>query len=174
MTPPTRLHLGCGDDYRRGWHNVDIATSVRTDQQIDLTELPWALPADHFEQIRAAHVLEHLPNQAAVLQECRRVLADGGRLTAILPVGVNAVSDPDHEKSWAWETPRYLCGARHWDVDTGLDVQHRDVTLWSTLPGVLGHLHRLSLRSRLGHYGPGAWCFSEPHSGGEFTVVFEA
>lgn len=174
MTLPDRLHLGCGEDYRPGWHNVDVAESVRTDQHLDVTDTPWPFPSDHFTEIRGEHIFEHLPNQTDVLRECRRVLTADGELTVIVPVGLNAITDPDHATVWTWDTPRYYCGARHWDVDTGLTVVDRDVRLWSTLPGLLGAVHRLSLKARFRYYDAGVWCFTEPYSSGEFTVVFEA
>ena len=169
---PNRLHLGCGRDYRDGWHNVDKSETIRTDQRFDLADPPWPLPADTFEEIHAAHVVEHLPDVAAFLSECKRVLTVDGHCTIVVPIGENAVADPDHEQIWAWNTPLYYTGERHWDSDCDLSVVDRDVRLWSTLSGWRNKLHRAMLTARLETVGPGQWCFSEPYTGGEFEVVF--
>jgi SAM-dependent methyltransferase len=172
MTGDT-LHLGCGEDYRRDAVNVDQSTAVRADMRFDIGDTPWPLADGSFGRIIANHIVEHLPDVAAVLSECRRVLQSGGTASVVVPIGQNARADPDHKHIWMWKTPTMYCGARHWDVDVGLTVQQRDVTLWTTLPGIFGTLHRATLRARLAYYGQGPWCFEEPHTGGEFTVVFE-
>lgn len=169
-----RLHLGCGRTYRVGWHNVDQSEEIPVDERVDLSDRPWPWSDDRFAAIHAAHVVEHLPDPGAFLRECRRVLSGGGELTLVVPIGLNAVADPDHEHEWTWKTPCYLTGARHWDEECRLTVVDRDVTLWSTLTGLPGRAHYWSLQARLALRGPGQWCFTEPHSGGEFTVRFQA
>jgi SAM-dependent methyltransferase len=42
-------------------------------------------PDGYFDRVVAVHVLEHLPNLPAALQEIRRVLKAGGRLSIVLP-----------------------------------------------------------------------------------------
>jgi len=169
-----KLHLGCGTEYREDWHNVDVVASVEPDQVVDLENTPWPWATDSVERIYAAHVLEHLSEPFEVLQECKRVLHDGATCTVIVPMGLNARADPDHEHVWTWQTPGFYTGKRHWDRDCGLDVSNRDVKLWSVLDGYIGKLHRWSLTARLQTRGAGQWCFSEPYTGGEFTVRFQA
>jgi len=166
------LHLGCGTDYREHAHNVDVNDRVRVDQRFDLENTPWPLPANEFAEIYAAHVVEHLSDVAGFLAECQRVLVPDGNLRVVVPIGVNAKADPDHENIWMWETPEMYCGKRHWDRDVGFTVQNRDVNLWSTLPGMFGTLHRQTIQARMELYGAGTWCFAEPHTSGEFGVVF--
>lgn len=47
------------------------------------TLLPY--PADHFDRVLAIHVLEHLPNLPAALDEVMRVLKPGGKFAVVLP-----------------------------------------------------------------------------------------
>lgn len=169
-----KLHLGCGTDYRQGWHNVDAVASVEPDQVVDLEQTPWPWETDSVKRIYGAHVIEHLSEPFEILQECKRVLHDGATCTIILPVGLNAVADPDHEHVWTWQTPGFYTGKRHWDRDCGLDLLDRDVTLWSTLPGALGTIHRQTIKARMSYYDAGNWCFSEPYTSGEFSVRFQA
>lgn len=168
-----KLHLGCGNDYREGWHNVDI-NLVECDEQLDITDTPWPYPADSVDRIAAHHVIEHCDDVESVFRECKRVLKPVRALVVTVPIGYNALADPDHKHEWMWQTPEFYCGERHWDVDVGLSVVYRDVTLWSTLPGLLGRVHTKTLEARLAYYGPGVWCFGEPHTSGEFEVTFRA
>lgn len=81
-----RLNLGCGRDYRAGWVNLDCA-SVRCDVRGDLGGgLPFA--PGRFAAVYASGVFEQLgPNERfrTALNECHRVLRDGGELLAIVP-----------------------------------------------------------------------------------------
>ena len=174
MSYPDTLHLGCGEDYREGEHNVDAVAAVGPDEVADLNECPWPWPDATFRCIRAYHVLEHLADVETALRECARVLEPGGRLITRWPVGVDALADPDHKHRWTWRTPTFYCGKRHWDRDVGLRVIHRDVSLWPAGPeGPLQAYDRLrwALRKRL--VGAGPWCFTQQGSSGEFEVIFE-
>ena len=47
------------------------------------TSLPY--PDDHFDRVLAIHVLEHLPNLPAALDEIGRVLKPGGKFAVVIP-----------------------------------------------------------------------------------------
>lgn len=171
------LHLGCGDDYHDDAWNVDVVPSVNPDQVVNIDEYPWPWPDASFREIRASHVFEHLSDMEAALRESARVLEFGGRLTLRLPMGNDALADPDHTwggvHPWTWRTPLFYTGARHWDVDVGLRVETRAVDVWP----LYGSRWRRLLTNALWHYrltttGPGEWCFELTPMSGEFTVVF--
>lgn len=173
-TLPDVLHLGCGEDYRDGEHNVDAVASVDPDEVHDLDEHPWPWPDGSFTLIRAYHVLEHLEYVETALRECARVLVPGGRLETRWPVGLDAIADPDHEHVWTWRTPEFYCGARHWDTDVGLEVVERDVELWPAgSNNWMAAAEKFYWQMRMRKEGPGPWCFNQSGSSGEFTVVFE-
>lgn len=172
---PTVLHIGCGTDIHEDAHNVDKMDLEGVDQAIDLNEYPWDLPRDHFEEIRAYHVLEHLSEIGTALRECQQLLVDGGKLVVKVPVGQNAIADPDHEHVWIWDTPLYYCGERHWDTDVGLKVVDRDVDVHIHIPdgSIPRRLYEWGVEYAERSYGQGRWMFDLPFTSGEFTVVFE-
>lgn len=172
----SKLNLGCGTDQREGdeWLNVDAVPECNPDVVVDLTDRPWPFEPNSAEYILASHVFEHFEDTEEVLRECARVLEPGGELEIRLPMGLDMKSDPDHlpENEWTWRTPEFYTGARHWDVDIGLEVVDRDVTLWTQLPGVFGFLQRLKVQWLETRHGPGEWCFGLESMTGEYVVTF--
>ena len=71
---PRKLNLGCAYDRRPGYLNVDLYERHAPDLVADVRDLS-GLPADHFDEIIARDVLEHLPGA-----DTRRTLAGWARL----------------------------------------------------------------------------------------------
>jgi len=173
MSEPVALNLGCGDDIRPHYTNVDYRDAPGVDEVVDLDETPWPWDDSSVERILASHVFEHLNDIEAVLRECARILTEDGQLDVRMPMGLNAVADPDHERRWTWRTPTCYCGGRPWDVDVGLSVVEREVDLSVALPGRLAGIYDEALRRFKAMHGPGMWCFGLPATTGEFSVRFQ-
>ena len=65
-------------------------------------------PADHFDVIVMSHVIEHLADPVAVLEQCHRILKPGGRLVLATP---NVESQFHRKFGRAWlhlDPPRHL------------------------------------------------------------------
>lgn len=172
------LNLGCGEDHHSDAVNVDAVPQCNPDRVVELEKYPWPWDDESVQGIRAWHVFEHLQNIERTLVECARILERGGTLNIILPVGVNAHADPDHQwgktgRVWTWQTPHFYCGQRHWDTDVGLLVVEKDVNAVSHLHGVQGLWNRARWVYQQWRHGPGEWCFAWPCSSGEFEVTFK-
>lgn len=85
MPDPIRLNLGCGAYFLDGWINCDSDPAVQPDQVLTVPPIPY--PDNAVTEIYAGHLLEHLPpaDAHALLRECYRVLAPGGRLGIVIP-----------------------------------------------------------------------------------------
>jgi len=81
-----RLNLGCGNDYRAGWVNVDMHASHKVDMVSDVTWLKEIADQTCVE-ILAQDVLEHIsrPRASTALLEWNRVLQPSGWLTVRVP-----------------------------------------------------------------------------------------
>jgi predicted SAM-dependent methyltransferase len=107
------LNLGCCDDHRKGWLNVDIAEPA--DVLADLAR-PWPWDDSSVERILALDVFEHLPSKIHTLNEAHRVLEPGGVLEMAVPcvylldgrVNPGAYADPTHQSFWTLDDAYYF------------------------------------------------------------------
>jgi SAM-dependent methyltransferase len=94
-----KLHLGCGNDYREGYVNVDMG-DCKCDLKHDISVIPWPFEDDFFDGILALHVLEHLPKEhfPEYVREMRRVCKNGAFWEIKVPeAGSNNFwTDPTH------------------------------------------------------------------------------
>lgn len=79
-----KLNLGCGDDRKEGWINLDILPYPNVDRVVDLTR---GIPYRDVRFIYAEHFVEHLTPEESIslLAACRRALADDGVLRLSTP-----------------------------------------------------------------------------------------
>jgi len=81
MNEKTILNVGCGDDLY-GTHRVDIVPTKATTHVFDVEE-GIQFPSEYFDEVYSKNLLEHLRNVGFFLQECYRVLKNGGKLVLI-------------------------------------------------------------------------------------------
>jgi SAM-dependent methyltransferase len=96
-----KLHIGCGNDYMEDSVNLDLSFNVKADVHFDLESCSTAsLPFedDTFEEIFAAHTLEHIDNILPAMQELHRVAKDKCIFIIRVPYGAtnSAFDDPTH------------------------------------------------------------------------------
>ena len=84
-----KLNLGCGQNKREGFVNIDKYATFEPDLVWDLEKTPYPFGAGSVTEIAATHVLEHLGQHTdtflAIIKELYRVLAPGGKIDIKAP-----------------------------------------------------------------------------------------
>ncbi len=88
-----RVNMGCGNDYREGWVNVDVEKTVRADKHASFLEFPWPFEDGSVDEVLLSHVVEHVPTVmvegrdalVVMLEELHRILAPGGKVVIKIP-----------------------------------------------------------------------------------------
>ena len=87
--------------------SVNLARSLGLDAHLGSIE-DVAYPSGTFDAVVASHLIEHLPDPAGFLQECRRVLKEGGRLVLTTP-NASSLGHRLFAANWrGLEPPRHL------------------------------------------------------------------
>ena len=97
-----KLNLGCGKQPLAGWTNVDSVALPGVDVVWDIeTPMPH-FAIDSVDKFHANHVLEHLANPLAFMQECWRIAKPDALFTINVPYGSsdNAWEDPTHKRPY--------------------------------------------------------------------------
>jgi hypothetical protein len=81
--------MGCGQNKRPGYVNVDCAAECRPDEVVDLEETPWPWPDDCASEVLFIHSLEHMGGDPkvflAMMQELWRICAPGASVIIHAP-----------------------------------------------------------------------------------------
>jgi SAM-dependent methyltransferase len=118
------LHLGCGRTIKAGWVNLDRVAGEGVDVVADLDrcgEQPLPFADDRFRLFQATHVLEHLRDPLALMQELHRIAKPGARAVFHVPYGSSddAWSDPTHVRPYFRESFQAFCQPYYWRADYG-------------------------------------------------------
>lgn len=82
-----KLNLGCGNDLRNGYVNIDITPINNIDRQIDVRNLDDVCNDESVDEILASNILNMIPFREviSVLQHWTDKLKPGGSLTIVVP-----------------------------------------------------------------------------------------
>lgn len=108
----TTLNLGCGLKHVPEAVNLDITRETNPDVIHDLNQIPWPLPDNHFREVLAYDVIEHLEDFIAAMEEIHRVCSDGAVVRITVPhfSCANAYTDPTHRRLFGYFSFDYVTG----------------------------------------------------------------
>ncbi|HEY9666734.1 MAG TPA: methyltransferase domain-containing protein [Coleofasciculaceae cyanobacterium] len=119
-----KLNLGCGKTILPGWINLDKVALAGVDIIADLdtchtTQLPFG--NDEIDEFLASHVLEHLHNSLAFMEEIHRIAKPNAKAVFRLPYGSSddAFEDPTHVRPYFLNSFRYFSQLYYGFADYG-------------------------------------------------------
>jgi hypothetical protein len=114
------LHLGAGRKHRPDAVNVDVVAATDPDLLCDLDVLPWPLPDDHFREVLAYDVIEHLDDVVRVMEEIHRVCENDALVRITVPhfSCANAYTDITHRHYFSAASFNYFTGDNEFDFYT--------------------------------------------------------
>lgn len=84
-----KLNLGCGQNSKPGFLNVDKFAECEPDEVVDLERFPWPWPDSSADEILLVHVLEHLGRETetyfGVIREIYRVAKPDAAIRIVVP-----------------------------------------------------------------------------------------
>jgi hypothetical protein len=106
------LNLGCGRKYVTGAVNVDVRAETNPDLLQDLNLVPWLFPDDHFKEVLAYDVIEHLDDTIRAMEEIHRICCNEAVVRITLPhfSCANAYTDPTHRHYFGRFSFNYVSG----------------------------------------------------------------
>lgn len=106
------LNLGCGLKPSAEAVNLDITSETNPDVVHDLNQLPWPFPDNHFREVLAYDVVEHLDDFIATMEEIHRVCRDKAVVRITVPhfSCANAFTDPTHRRCFGYFSLDYVTG----------------------------------------------------------------
>jgi predicted SAM-dependent methyltransferase len=129
---PMKLNLGCSDDIVLGGGWVNVGLALPADAIVDLAG-PWPWPESSVSEIKASHIIEHLPDRVHTMNSIWRVLVPSGRVVIDVPDatrGAGHVQDPTHcGPGWSMNSFTYFDDReRNWQrfhLDYGITAKLR-------------------------------------------------
>ena len=105
-----KLNLGCGEDIKKGYINMDAVALPGVDTVHDIDCAPWPFEDNSFNEIYCSHVLEHVSDLAGTMSEIRRVALPGACILIRAPHFSCGVSyrDPTHRRLFSYFTFDYF------------------------------------------------------------------
>jgi len=116
--PVRKLQIGCGSHILHGWLNSDISPRPHHVVRLDITKR-FPFQNDTFDYIFSEHSIEHVSyaKGQVMLEECFRVLRDGGKIRLSTPdlsflVSLYRSRKSDiQERYIRWSTERFIANA---------------------------------------------------------------
>ncbi|MEA3398687.1 MAG: methyltransferase domain-containing protein [Patescibacteria group bacterium] len=103
-----KLNLGCGQNKKKGYINLDWNKLTNPDIYHNLNFIPYPFCDNSFDLIEAEHVLEHLDRPFDVMKELHRILKPGGILKVKVPHFSRGFTHAEHAHGFDITFPLYF------------------------------------------------------------------
>jgi SAM-dependent methyltransferase len=104
------IDFGCGARKLKNAVGVDVVPLPGVDVVHDFRQRPYPFPSDYADEIHLSHVLEHVPDPIAMLEEIWRISKPAAKVHIRVPhySGPYAWKDPTHVRCFTTESFDYF------------------------------------------------------------------
>ena len=103
-----RLNLGCGEDYREGYLNVDFHDHIKVDKVLNLNQVPYPFKDNTFDEVIAYHVIEHLNDPFTIMKELHRITKPMAKVHIKVPHFSRGFTHAEHKAGFDITFPYYF------------------------------------------------------------------
>ena len=123
-----KLNIGCGNDIKEGYINLDISKLPGVDVVCDIENSFLPFENNIFEHIICYDILEHV-DYPKVLKEIYRVLKVDGIVEIRVPhfTSSNNFIDPTHKKMFSFRTFHFFVNNTRYNRNYYFDFQFREL-----------------------------------------------
>ena len=116
-----RLNLGCGNDLRDGYINVDAYADVNPDTVWDLEQTPLPFDDNSVDEIVANHILEHIHNFIPLMHDLHRLCKPDATIRIRTPfyAAWGQFNDPTHVRFFTPFTFNYFNEWKNYSHEVG-------------------------------------------------------
>ncbi len=119
-----RINVGCGQDVREDWINIDQAELPGVDVVANLdqcADTPLPLEDNSADEFLLSHIIEHLQHPLPLMQELHRIAKPGAKAIIRVPHGASddAYEDPTHIQQYFHGSFGYFSQPFYWRADYG-------------------------------------------------------
>lgn len=116
-----KLNLGCGNDIRKDWINLDIIGKKGVNVIHDLNKIPLPFTDNSFDYILCIDVLEHI-NYFPLMNELYRILKKNGILMIKVPhfTSRSNYADPTHINMFSSNTFHYFINQKNFAYERNI------------------------------------------------------
>ena len=80
-----KLNLGCGEEYKKGWINLDYRDNIKKDIKHNLNKIPYPFKDNEFDLVYIKNAISFLDNPIRVIKEIARLTKNGGKIVISTP-----------------------------------------------------------------------------------------
>ena len=127
---PRILDVGCGIHKQPGAIGIDRNPASRADVLCDLDRLPYPFAGNSFDRVLAIHVIEHVADVMATMEEFHRLVRPGGTVRIETPhyTDFSSFCDPTHRSHLNSFSFRYF-GEDHGGFGYYTNARFREISV---------------------------------------------
>ena len=80
-----KLNIGCGQDIKKGYINLDKSKVKGVDVVHNLDKYPWPFPSNYFDEVYGRDAIEHLRDLNKAMKEIHRISKPNAKVRLIVP-----------------------------------------------------------------------------------------